>query len=59
MIKASQVIKLKKEFMDVGDNLIEMIAIEDEDSGRVRIMYNIPHMSIKPTSIVKVSMIEA
>ena len=57
MIRKGQVVKIKKEWQDEGDDDIVFIALEDEDGGRVRIQPQLG-LPINPNQVVLVSMLE-
>ena len=58
MIKKGDVIKIKPEWQDAGDDLFTWIAIEDEDGGRVRIKPVGTGLSFPPNQVVTTDMIE-
>jgi hypothetical protein len=58
MIKKGDVVRIKKEWQDDGDDLIVFVACEDEDGGRVLIEAQVP-LTFKPRQVVQVSMLEA
>jgi hypothetical protein len=57
MIKASDVVTLKAEWMDKGDENITFIAVYDECKGRVTVQAQLG-LPINPTQVVDVSWIE-
>ena len=57
MIKKGDIVKIKKEWQDKGDDLITYIAADDEEKGRVTIEA-ITTMFINPTQVVKVEWLE-
>jgi hypothetical protein len=57
MIKKGDVVKIKKEWQDAGDDQIVFLACEDEDGGRVLIEPQI-NISFKPRQVVQVFMLE-
>jgi hypothetical protein len=57
MIKKGDVVTIKPEWRDPGDDKITFIACEDEDGGRVLIEPQIA-MRIKPRQVVLCSMLE-
>jgi imidazole glycerol phosphate synthase subunit HisF len=57
MIKKGDVVKIKKEWQDAGDDQIVFLACEDEDGGRVLIEPQI-NISFKPRQVVQVLMLE-
>ena len=56
-IKAGDVVKIKPEWQDDGDEDIVFIAIEDEDGGRVRIQPQLS-LSINPNQVVNADWLE-
>jgi len=58
LIKAKDIIKIKPEFQDAGDQHLVWIAIEDEDGGRVRISPINTGMKLPPNQIVTVEMLD-
>jgi hypothetical protein len=56
-IKAGDVVRIKPEWQDVGDDKCIFIAIENEDGGRVRIECQLG-LPINPTQIVRVEWLE-
>jgi len=58
MIHRGDRIWFREEYRDPGDESIEFVAVEDEDGGRVRVEARIPGLSLYPTSVVRVDMIE-
>ena len=56
MIKAGDIVRIKPEWRDVGDDLITWVAVEDEDGGRVRIQPQID-VAIKPSQVVATDML--
>jgi len=52
-IKAGDVVKIKPEWQDRGDDAITFVAIEDEDGGRVKIQAQLG-MRFNPVHVVKV-----
>jgi hypothetical protein len=58
MIKAKDILKIKPEYQDKGDETIVWVALEDEDGGRVRIAALNTGMSFPPNQIVSTMMVE-
>jgi len=58
MIKAGDIVQIKKEFQDKGDDKIVFIAVADEEKGRVTVELQLD-MPIKPTQVVKVEWLES
>jgi hypothetical protein len=58
-IKAGDIVKIKKEWQDKGDELFNFVAIEDQSimSDRITIRAEIG-LSINPTYVVKLEMLE-
>lgn len=56
--KKGDVIKIKKQFQDDGDDKFTWTAVDDEEKGRVTIQADVPNMRIKPQHVVKVEWIE-
>jgi hypothetical protein len=56
-IKAGDVVTIKPEWRDAGDDQIVWIALEDEDGGRVRIQAQLG-LPMNPNQIVETSMLE-
>jgi hypothetical protein len=56
-IKAGDVVTIKPQWRDPGDETIRFIALEDEDGGRVRIeaMLGLP---LNPNEVVTTDMLE-
>lgn len=57
MIKAKDIIKIKPEFQDKGDDSLIWIALEDEDGGRVRISPLNTGLKFPPNQVVATEMI--
>lgn len=57
-IKAGDVVKIKKQFQDAGDDKYTWVAVDDEEKGRVVITPKDHSMKIKPTYTVMVNMLE-
>ena len=55
--KAGDVVKIRPQWQDPGDDSIDWICLEDEDGGRVLIEAQVS-MRIKPTQRVGTEMIE-
>jgi hypothetical protein len=58
MIKAKDIIRIKPEYQDDGDDSLVWIALEDEDGGRVRIAPINTGMKFPPNQIVSIEMID-
>jgi hypothetical protein len=58
VIKAKDVIKIKPEYQDEGDDLLVWIALEDEDGGRVRIAPLNTGLKFPPNQVVRTEMID-
>jgi hypothetical protein len=58
MIKAKDIVRIKPEYQDEGDDLLSWIALEDEDGGRVRIAPLNTGMKFPPNQIVNTEMLE-
>lgn len=56
-IKAGDIVKIKPEWQDEGDDKITFIAIEDEDGGRVRIEAQLG-LPLNPNEVVTTDMLE-
>lgn len=59
MIKKGQTIQIKKHWQDEGDETLTWVAIEDQDGERVRIAPTNTGLSIAPTYVVHVTMLES
>lgn len=57
MIKAKDILRIKPEYQDEGDDLLVWIALEDEDGGRVRIAPLNTGLKFPPNQVVKTEMI--
>jgi hypothetical protein len=57
MIKAKDIVRIKPEFQDKGDNSFVWVALEDEDGGRVRISPINTGLSLPPNQVVSTSML--
>lgn len=57
MIKAGDIIRIKKEYQDKGDEEIVFIAVDDQEKGRVTIQAQLD-LNIKPTQVVNVEWLE-
>lgn len=57
MIRAGDIVRIRPEWQDEGDEDIQFRAIEDEDGGRVRIEAQLG-LAINPTQVVAVEMLE-
>lgn len=58
-IKKGDIVKIKKEFQDPGDEQYIWVAVDDEEKGRVTITPINIDLKIKPTSVVLRTMLEA
>ena len=58
MIKAKDIIRIRPEYQDEGDDSLVWIALEDEDGGRVRISPLNTGMKLPPNQVVSTEMIE-
>ncbi len=58
MIKKNDIIRIRPEFQDEGDDSLIWIALEDEDGGRVRIAPVNTGLKFPPNQIVKTEMID-
>lgn len=58
MIRAGDVVRIKPEFQDKGDDQIEWRAVSDEEKGRVDISPKLG-LSINPIQTVSVDMLVA
>ena len=56
-IRHGDKVRIKPEWQDPGDDTIEWIAIEDENSGRVRIEPQLD-LTFKPNQVVTTDMVE-
>lgn len=56
-VQKGDVVKLRPEYRDKGDEGITFIATENEDRGRVRVMAQLG-LSVNPTYVVTVSMLQ-
>jgi hypothetical protein len=57
-IKAGDVVTIRPEWRDKGDEAICFVAIEDEDGGRVRIEAQLG-LAFNPNEVVTTDMLEA
>jgi len=57
LIKKGDVVSIKKEWQDAGDDRIVFLACEDEDGGRVLIEPQVS-LAFRPRQVVNVSMLE-
>jgi hypothetical protein len=55
--KANDIVGIRSEWRDPGDDEIDFVCLEDEDGGRVLIEAQLP-LPIKPTQVVRTDMIE-
>lgn len=58
MIKAKDIIKIKPEYQDEGDDSLVWVAVEDEDGGRIRIAPLNSGLKFPPNQIVSTKMVE-
>lgn len=58
MIKKNDIIRIRPQFRDVGDDSLIWIALEDEDGGRVRIAPVNTGLKFPPNQIVNTEMID-
>jgi len=58
MIKKNDIIRIRPEFQDEGDDSLIWIALEDEDGGRVRIAAVNTGLKFPPNQIVKTEMVD-
>ncbi|MBI3903814.1 MAG: hypothetical protein HY306_12880 [Nitrosomonadales bacterium] len=58
MIKAKDIIKIKPEYQDKGDEALVWVALEDEDGGRVRISPLNTGLAFPPNQVVNTEMLE-
>jgi hypothetical protein len=56
-IKVGDVVTIKPEWRDPGDEKIRFIALEDEDGGRVRIEAQLG-LALNPNEVVTTEMLE-
>lgn len=57
MIKKGDIVKIKPEWQDPGDEKFTWLAIEDEDGGRVRIAPVDIELPIPPNQVVTTDML--
>jgi hypothetical protein len=57
MIRKGQLVHLKPEWQDKGDDQFTWVAVKDEDGGRVKIMPVIPNLEIQPVTVVETKML--
>lgn len=57
MFKQKDIIKIKPEYQDEGDESLIWIALENEDGGRIRIAPLNTGLAIPPNQVVTVDMI--
>lgn len=55
--KKGDMVNIKPEFQDAGDDQFTWIAVDDEEKGRITIQANIPDMLLKPQYVVPVEWI--
>ena len=53
-VKKGDIVEIRKEFQDEGDDEFIWMAVDNEEKGRVTIMPINSNLSIKPTYVVKV-----
>lgn len=58
MIKKGDIVRIKPEWQDEGDENFTWIALEDEDRGRIRIAPLGTGLTITPNQIVNTDMLE-
>jgi hypothetical protein len=58
MILKNQIVKIKPEFMDSGDEEFTWITVSDEEKGRVDITYFPCNLRIKPIQTVRTEWLE-
>lgn len=58
MIKAKDLIRIRPEYQDEGDDSLVWMALEDEDGGRVRIAPLDTGLKFPPNQVVTTKMIE-
>ncbi len=58
MIKRGDVVRIKPEWQDKGDDKFVYMAMDDEEKGRVTICPVNIRLAIKPTQTVRVDMLE-
>ena len=54
--KKNDIVKIKPEYQDEGDDKITFVCVEDEDGGRIRIEYKLG-LTFNPQSVVTTNMI--
>lgn len=57
MIKKGDIVKIKPEWQDPGDDKFTWVAIEDEDGGRVRITPADIGLRFPPNQVVTIDML--
>jgi hypothetical protein len=57
-IEAGDVVKIRSEWQDTGDDKCTFIAVENEDGGRVKIQAQLG-LPINPTQVVNVQWLDA
>ncbi len=57
MIKKGDIVKIKPEWQDLGDEKFTWVAVEDEDGGRVRITPIDIELPIPPNQVVTTNML--
>ena len=57
MIRKGDIVKIKPEWRDAGDEDVRFVATEDEDGGRIKIEAQLG-LTINPQLVVSVEMIE-
>lgn len=58
MIKAKDIVRIKPEYQDEGDDSLVWIALEDEDGGRVRIAPLNTGMKFPPNQVINTDMLD-
>lgn len=59
MIRKKDIVRIKPEFQDKGDDSLVWVALEDEDGGRVRISPLNTGLKLPPNQVVSTNMLEA
>ena len=57
-IKCGDVLAIRKEWQDTGDENYRWVALDDESDGRVTVRLVCDDLTIMPTSVVEVDMVE-
>lgn len=58
MIKQGDIVKIKQEYQDFGDDKLIWVALDNEEKGRVTIQPSNIEMIIKPVQVINVHMLE-